>query len=117
MTATFYICRLDVLVLNAGLALTKKYMTEDNLEVHMATNHLGHFLLTNLLSPLLCRTADLRANPRKQLTTSNGSRTATTKGPVRIVVVSSVAHWWGKIQLDNLNSEKSYEVLDFVTVV
>jgi hypothetical protein len=29
--------------------LTKKYMTEDNLEVHMATNHLGHFLLVSML--------------------------------------------------------------------
>ena len=101
---------MDVLVLNAGLALTKKYMTEDNLELHMATNHLGHFLLTKLLLPLLYRTADLRENPKKQLT-SNGSKIATPRGgPVRVVVVSSVAHWWGRIQLDNLNSEKFYDV-------
>ena len=97
------------MVLNAGLALTKKYMTEDNLEVHMATNHLGHYLLTNLLLPILCKTADLRENPKKALT-SNGASKPNSSGPVRVVVVSSVAHWWGNIQLDNLNSEKFYEV-------
>ena len=51
--------RLDVLILNAGIALTQKYMTEDNLELHMATNHFGHFLLTNLLLKLLCKTSKL----------------------------------------------------------
>ena len=52
--------RLDILILNAGIALTQKYLTEDNLELHMATNHFGHFLLTNLLLPMLCETSILK---------------------------------------------------------
>ncbi|TRY77855.1 hypothetical protein TCAL_11902, partial [Tigriopus californicus] len=84
--------RLDILILNAGIALTKKYLTEDNFEVHMASNHFGHFLLTNLLVPLLVNSSMKKANPG------------------RIVVVSSLAHWWGKIELDNLNSERSYDL-------
>jgi NAD(P)-dependent dehydrogenase (short-subunit alcohol dehydrogenase family) len=84
--------RLDVLVMNAGVALTKKYMTEDNLELHMASNHFGHFLLANLLAPLMVSTAEGKAEPG------------------RLVTVSSLAHWWGKIELDNLNSEKYYDV-------
>lgn len=42
--------RLDVLILNAGIGgRQKKTLTSDNLELTMATNHFGHFLLTNLL--------------------------------------------------------------------
>jgi hypothetical protein len=51
----------------------------------------------------------MRENPKKSL--SNGTSSTHRDGPVRVVVVSSVAHWWGKIQLDNLNSEKYYEVM------
>lgn len=52
--------------------------TADGLERVMATNHFGHFLLTNLLLPHLKRTAEAAV--------ANGS-------PVpRIVVVSSKGH-------------------------
>ena len=41
--------RLDILVNNAGVALTEKVLTEDGFEMHVAVNHLGPFLLTNIL--------------------------------------------------------------------
>lgn len=42
--------RLDVLIHNAGTAqLFKKMVTEDGLEMTMATNQYGPFLLTHLL--------------------------------------------------------------------
>lgn len=41
--------RLDILINNAGCALTGKHYTQDGMEVQMQTNHFGHFLLTNLL--------------------------------------------------------------------
>lgn len=42
--------RLDVLIHNAGMANTfRKVKTEDGLEVTMATNQFGPFLLTHLL--------------------------------------------------------------------
>ena len=87
--------RLDILVLNAGIAgINRKYLTEENLELHMVSNHFGHFLLTNLLLPLLCESSIIKDRP--------------STDPVRIVVVSSVMHWYGKIELDNLNSEKQF---------
>lgn len=46
--------RLDVLVLNAGMAAFKeRTVTSDGLELTMVTNHFGHFLLANLLLGLL----------------------------------------------------------------
>jgi NAD(P)-dependent dehydrogenase (short-subunit alcohol dehydrogenase family) len=77
--------RLDVLVNNAGLVLSERTETPDGIETQLAINHLAPFLLTNLLLDLLKRSA-----------------------PSRIVTVSSDAHRWGKMDLDDLQSTKRY---------
>lgn len=41
--------RLDVLIHNAGTAESKLQKTEDDIELTMATNHFGPYLLTHLL--------------------------------------------------------------------
>lgn len=49
----FFGFRLDVLCLNAGRGgAWSKELTSEGLELVMATNHFGHFLLVNLLSGL-----------------------------------------------------------------
>ncbi|MGV3558992.1 SDR family oxidoreductase [Larkinella arboricola] len=63
--------RLDVLLNNAGLYIDKKQDSPDGIELTFATNHLGPFLLTNLLLNLLRKGTD-----------------------PRIVTVSSEAHRW-----------------------
>src|SRR5881397_2046226 len=72
--------RLDVLVNNAGIFTAKRRLTEDGVETTFAVNHLSHFLLTNLLRPLLLASA-----------------------PSRIVSVASEASQMGTIDLDDLN--------------
>lgn len=51
--------RLDVLINNAGLAGARG-VTRQGFELAFGTNHLGHFLLTNLLLPLLRESAPAR---------------------------------------------------------
>jgi len=79
--------RLDILVNNAGASFMTKVVTSDGLEKHMAVNHFGPFLLTNILLALM-KTTD----------------------KARIINVASTLHKWpGKFDLENLNSEKVWE--------
>ncbi|KAL3473146.1 hypothetical protein BJX99DRAFT_234160 [Aspergillus californicus] len=45
--------RLDILILNAGTLGNPPGLTDEGYEIHMGTNHIGHFLLTELLLPTL----------------------------------------------------------------
>lgn len=77
--------RLDVLVNNAGAIYTDRQTTVDGFERTFATNHLAYFLLTNLLLDVLKKSA-----------------------PSRIVNVASEAHKSGRLDLDDLQSEKGF---------
>ena len=52
--------RLDVLVNNAGIHTARRELTPDGFELTLATNHIGHFLLTDLLRDVLVRSAPAR---------------------------------------------------------
>jgi NAD(P)-dependent dehydrogenase (short-subunit alcohol dehydrogenase family) len=61
---------IDVLVNNAGIMAVEYALSPDGIEQHFATNHLGHFLLTNLLmGKILASTA-----PRVVNLSSDGHR-------------------------------------------
>lgn len=77
--------RLDVLVNDAGGVNGRRELTEDGLEKTFATNHLAYFLLTDLLLPLLKRSA-----------------------PSRIISVASTADRGGRIDFDDLQGERRY---------
>ena len=77
--------RLDVLMNVAGvMALPKRTLTTDGFEMHMGTNHLGHFALTGALLPALRR----------------------ARG--RVVVVSALVAKFAKLDVADLQSERDY---------
>jgi NAD(P)-dependent dehydrogenase (short-subunit alcohol dehydrogenase family) len=55
---------LDVLAMNAGAIISKRALTKDGLDMNLATNHLGHFLLLQLLLPVLRATEKKGTPPR-----------------------------------------------------
>ena len=77
--------RLDVLVNNVGGYWAHRHVTADGLEHTFALNHLAPFLLTLELQDLLVASA-----------------------PARVVTVSSGAQSMGRIDLDDLQGERSY---------
>ncbi len=83
--------RIDVLVNNAGVSLRTPERTAEGRDVLLATNHLGPFLLTNLLLDRLVASA-----------------------PARIVNVASDAHRFSGLHLDDLDAERGYGFLGLV---
>ncbi|MED6121129.1 Short-chain dehydrogenase TIC 32, chloroplastic [Stylosanthes scabra] len=84
---------LNILINNAGIMACPFMLSKDNIEMQFATNHLGHFLLTNLL-------LDTMKNTSRQ-----------TKREGRIVNLSSEAHrftYSEGIRFDKINDESSY---------
>jgi NAD(P)-dependent dehydrogenase (short-subunit alcohol dehydrogenase family) len=80
--------RLDVLVNNAGGVNKARRLTVDGIETTFAVNHLGPFLLTNLLLDLIVRSA-----------------------PARVVTVASIGHRRGTLDFDDLGYERGYATM------
>ncbi len=77
--------RLDLLINNAGIMVPPYGKTAQGFETQFGVNHLGHFALTGLLLDRLTQTPG-----------------------TRVVAVSSVAHYFGTINFDDLNAERTY---------
>ena len=79
---------LHVLINNAGVMRKDRKLSVDGNEMTMAANHIGHFLLTNLLLPKLRRSAFEVGRPSRVITVSsslyaNARCQCTTSGVVR----------------------------------
>jgi NAD(P)-dependent dehydrogenase (short-subunit alcohol dehydrogenase family) len=77
---------IHILVNNAGVMAVPRQYTKDGFELHLATNHLGHFALTALLLPALV------AEPWS-----------------RVVSVSSGVAQAGRVDFDDLQSRRGYQ--------
>src|SRR5476651_405631 len=77
--------RIDVLINNAGAVFLSRKVSIDGLEMTFATNHMAYFVVTNILLDRL------KATPG-----------------ARIVSTASDAHKSGKLDFDDLQSEKKY---------
>lgn len=77
--------RLHILVNNAGALFMERQVTADGYEMTFALNHLAYFLLTELLLPVMGRSA-----------------------PARIVNVASEAQRMGGLDFDDLMGERKY---------
>jgi NAD(P)-dependent dehydrogenase (short-subunit alcohol dehydrogenase family) len=75
---------INVLINNAGGIFAERELTKDGFEMTFQVNHLGHFLLTTSLMPLL------------------------EKGHARIINVSSEAYKMGKPLFDDLQAGQSF---------
>jgi len=80
--------RLHVLVNNAGGVNKRRRLSVDGIEMTFAVNHLGYFLLTNLLLDLLVQSA-----------------------PARAVTVASVGHRHGTMDFADLGFEQGYSIM------
>jgi len=77
--------RLDVLINNAGATFGERMESVDGIEMTFALNHLGYFLLTNLLQDALEDSA-----------------------PSRVINVSSSLHKLGKINFEDIPFKSGY---------
>ncbi|KAK4234089.1 hypothetical protein C8A03DRAFT_47497 [Achaetomium macrosporum] len=80
--------RLDILINNAGIVVTSRQATPEGIEQQFGTNHIGPFLFTNLLLPLLRKAA--QSNP---------------PGATRIVNLTSAGHRLSPIRFSDYNFE------------
>jgi NAD(P)-dependent dehydrogenase (short-subunit alcohol dehydrogenase family) len=80
--------RVDVLLNNAGVVPSTLRLTADGFEEQIGVNHLGHFLLTNLLLERLVASA-----------------------PARVVTVSSMMHAGGAIDFASFRGPAKYNAI------
>ncbi|KAK7448309.1 hypothetical protein CaCOL14_002582 [Colletotrichum acutatum] len=79
----------NILVNNAGvMALPDLQLSKDDVEMTFATNHVGHFLFTNLILPKIIKAAE------------------TSSTPTRIINVSSYGHQFSPIRFSDINFRK-----------
>ncbi|PKS08009.1 hypothetical protein jhhlp_006621 [Lomentospora prolificans] len=81
---------INILINSAGImCVPERTLSEDGIELHFATNHIGHWLLTCLLMPKLIKASQ-----------------DSPKGATRIVNVTSASSWVSTMRWSDINFEK-----------
>lgn len=85
------VATIDIIINSAGvMLLPERTLSEDGIEMHFATNHIGHFLFTCLVAPKLIKAAQ-----------------TSPKGATRIVNVSSLSPTWAAMRWSDINFDKT----------
>lgn len=83
----------DTLVNNAGvMAIMERQVSKEGVEMQFATNHLGHWLFTNLIRGKLIAAAEKQSNKI---------------GAVRVINVSSTGYMFGPVRFSDVNFKKT----------
>lgn len=82
---------LDILINNAGVVSSERRETVDGLEQTFGANHVGHFLFTSLLTPLLLA----------------GAAASTSPGATRVVNVTSLGYRLSPVRFHDYNFQGS----------
>ncbi|KAF2787543.1 NAD(P)-binding protein [Melanomma pulvis-pyrius CBS 109.77] len=80
--------KLDIIINNAGIMTPERQWTKEHIEAQFGSNHIGHFLFTNLLLPLLL-----------------ASSKANTPGATRVVNLTSLGHRLSPVRFHDYNFE------------
>lgn len=80
--------RIDTIINNAGFMTPKRQLTAEGIEAQFGANHVGHFLLTNLLMPQLLAAAKTNA-----------------PGVTRVVNLTSLGHRLSPVRFHDYNFE------------
>jgi NAD(P)-dependent dehydrogenase (short-subunit alcohol dehydrogenase family) len=80
--------RIDIVINNAGLMTLRRQLTVEGIEAQFGANHVGHFLLTNLLMPHLLAAAKVNA-----------------PGVTRVVNLTSLGHRLSPVRFHDYNFE------------
>lgn len=87
--------QIDLVFNNAGVMnIPERQLSPEGIEMQFATNHIGHFLFTNLIMPKILVAA--KTNP---------------KGATRIVNVSSAGTAYSPVRFSDINFNKTMESL------
>ncbi|KAJ5903590.1 short-chain dehydrogenase [Penicillium tannophilum] len=86
---------IDIIINNAGMMVLDREATEEGIEIQFGTNHIGHFLFTNLLMAQLKNAAK-----------------ASEPGSTRIINVTSAGHRLSPIRFHDYNFEGKDVPLD-----
>ncbi|KAM0346659.1 hypothetical protein ACHAPU_005371 [Fusarium lateritium] len=81
---------IDLLINSAGvMCIPERTLSKDGIEMHLATNHIGHWLLTCLIMPKLVKAAEGKP-----------------KGSVRVVNVTSASPMMSNMRWSDMNFDK-----------
>ncbi|KAI0187974.1 putative short-chain dehydrogenase [Xylaria flabelliformis] len=96
----------DIIINSAGvMGIAERTLTEDGVEMHFATNHIGHWLLTCSIMPKLIKAAE--NNPKGATRVVNVSSASPMRAPMR----------WSDLNFEKLNKdlpEEEQPLYDFI---